>query len=99
MFSLPRSSSGSPCANGGYSKFPAILDLAHGREAVQVYRAVDEIRIVFSKTEVLKEELLQIRRTLVANLETHGRAVAAGGQLTLQSMREVADLFVVNVEI
>jgi hypothetical protein len=54
---------------------------------------------VLGKTKVLKEELLQIRRTLVADLETHGRTVAAGSQLTLESMRQVADLFVVNVEI
>jgi hypothetical protein len=48
---------------------------------------------------VVEQKFLQVFGTLVADFYAHRRPVAAGFELTLECSHEVADLFLVNIEI
>jgi hypothetical protein len=80
-------------------QFRPVLDVADRREPVQVDGSVDEVHVLFVQPEMIQQELLQVLRTLIPDLDTHGRAVATGLELAFQRVDEVADFFVVHVQI
>jgi len=48
---------------------------------------------------MIEQELLKVFRAFVADLDAHGGAVAAGLELALERADEVADFFLVDVEV
>ena len=54
---------------------------------------------MFGQSELVEQEFLQVLRTRVIDFEPDGGAVPAGGQLPLERMHEITDLFFINVQV
>ena len=48
---------------------------------------------------MIEQKLLQVLRTLIPDLNAHGGSVAARLELTFKRSNEIADLFVVDVQV
>ena len=51
---------------------------------------------MFSEAEVIEQELLQVFRTLVADLEPHRSTMATCRQLAFKRMYKIADFFFIQ---
>ena len=48
---------------------------------------------------MIEQELLQVGRTLVADLDADGRTLATGFELPFQGAHKITDFFLVDVEV
>ena len=80
-------------------QFRPVGQPANRAETIQIHRALDKVHVVFFQAEVIEQEFLQVLRAFMADLDAYGGAIAAGLELAFERSHEIADLFIVDVQV
>ena len=83
----------------GVLELRPVDEVVEGVEPVQVDRAADPVEVVWLELELGQQELGDFVGAGVGDLDTNRLAVVSVGQLALEGLEEVVDLFFVDPEV
>ena len=77
----------------------ALNQIVNGHEPIEIDGAVDLVEVHFTEIKHLQEIVSQFGRTVMRDLESHSRAVAARHEFTLKGALQVVDFLGIDIQV